>query len=94
MKDIAPMKGVDEPFSLYKDQLGFGAHVVLIMFTCYLVGYTAFKALFGQSAVMNTAGGLIGLVFGLLLETLLFIIRTSNHDRQSTSTASKQKKDS
>lgn len=91
VKDITPRKNTNEPFSSYKDQLGFGLHVVAIMFTGYLVGYFAFRALFGQSPVMNVAGGIFGLVCGMLLETLLFIIRTSDI-MQSSSSTSKLKK--
>ncbi|GLT91236.1 hypothetical protein SLE2022_091340 [Rubroshorea leprosula] len=92
VKDIAPKKDMNEPFSSYKDQLGFGLHVVLTMFTGYLVGYVAFRALFNHSPVMNAAGGILGLVFGMLLETLLFIIRTSDHGHQSPSPTSRVKK--
>ncbi|KAA8525864.1 hypothetical protein F0562_007719 [Nyssa sinensis] len=92
VKDITPKKEVNEPFSSYKDQLGFGLHVALTMFTGYLVGYAAFRALFGRSPVMNAAGGILGLVCGMLLETLLFIIRTSNQDLRSSSSTSKLKK--
>ncbi|KAG6633678.1 uncharacterized protein LOC122288943 [Carya illinoinensis] len=91
VKDITPKKD-PEPFSSYKDQLGFGLHVVLTMFTGYLVGYAAFRALFNQSPVMNAAGGILGLVGGMLVETLLFIIRASNEDRRPTSSASELKK--
>ncbi|KAL2901317.1 DNA translocase FtsK [Bienertia sinuspersici] len=56
------------------------------MFTGYLVGFIAFRALFDRNPVMSTAGGILGLVFGMLLETLLFIIRTTDYsDRSSTS---------
>ncbi|KAJ6389036.1 hypothetical protein OIU77_027397 [Salix suchowensis] len=96
VKDITPRKNTDEPFSSYKDQIGFGLHVVLIMFTGYLVGYAAFRALFGHSPAMSAAGGILGLVLGMLVETLLFIIRTSetsNPDRRpTTSNTSKLKK--
>ncbi|XP_068651164.1 uncharacterized protein [Aristolochia californica] len=94
VKDITPRNDTIEPFSSYKDQLGFGLHVVLIMFTGYLVGYATFRALFNHSAVMNAAGGVVGLVFGMLLETVLFIIRFSNHDIPSrrSNDATSQKK--
>ncbi|KAI5639552.1 hypothetical protein M9H77_00627 [Catharanthus roseus] len=93
VKDITPSKSVEEPFSSYKDQIGFGLHVVLIMFTGYLVGYAAFRALFGHSPAMAAAGGILGLVFGMLVETLLFIIRTTSQDRQPSSFTSRIKKD-
>ncbi|XP_039000515.1 uncharacterized protein LOC120126373 isoform X2 [Hibiscus syriacus] len=53
VKDITPKKNVHEPFSTYKDQIGFGLHVALIMFTGYLVGHFAFRALFNHSPIMN-----------------------------------------
>lgn len=31
VKDIAPNKGADEPFSSYKDQLGFGECTLLLL---------------------------------------------------------------
>ncbi|KAL8150541.1 hypothetical protein V2J09_020349 [Rumex salicifolius] len=97
IKDITPKKSVDEPFSSYKDQLGFGLHVVVTMFSGYLLGYAAFRALFSHNPVMNAAGGILGLVLAMLVETLLFIIRSSEYDRKSSSpaashTASHQKK--
>ncbi|WOG85421.1 hypothetical protein DCAR_0104610 [Daucus carota subsp. sativus] len=92
VKDITPRKGVEEPFSSYKDQLGFGLHVVLTMFTGYLVGYAAFRALFGHSPVMNAAGGILGLVVGMLVETLLFIVRATTMEKKTTFTTSPAKK--
>ncbi|KAJ4728661.1 ATPase, vacuolar ER assembly factor, Vma12 [Melia azedarach] len=92
VKDIMPKNDTTEPFSSYKDQLGFGLHVALTMFTGYLVGYAAFRALFGHSPAMSAAGGMLGLVFGMLVETLLFIIRSSDQDPKSSSSASKLKK--
>ncbi|KAK4422973.1 hypothetical protein Salat_1879900 [Sesamum alatum] len=88
VKDITPTKGVEEPFSSYKDQLGFGLHVVLTMFTGYLLGYAAFRALFSRSPAMSAAGGVLGLVGAMLVETLLFIVRSSNQDRRSPSPTS------
>ncbi|KAI3703504.1 hypothetical protein L1987_73628 [Smallanthus sonchifolius] len=92
VKDITPRRDESEPFSSYKDQIGFGLHVALTMFTGYLVGYYTFRALFGHNPVMHAAGGILGLVGGMLVETLLFIIRASNQDRKTTFTASKIKK--
>ncbi|KAF2290648.1 hypothetical protein GH714_014865 [Hevea brasiliensis] len=92
VKDITPKKDENEPFSSYKDQLGFGLHVALTMFTGYLVGYAAFRALFGHNPAMSAAGGILGLVCGMLVETLLFIIRTSNQDPKSSNSTSTPKK--
>ncbi|CBI33868.3 hypothetical protein VitviT2T_002448 [Vitis vinifera] len=92
VKDITPKKTTDEPFASYKDQLGFGLHVVVTMFSGYLVGYAAFRALFSHNPVMNAAGGILGLVCAMLVETLLFIIRTSSHDLRSSSSTSRMKK--
>ncbi|KAK9902353.1 hypothetical protein M0R45_001592 [Rubus argutus] len=38
-----------------------GLHVVVTIFTGYLVGYAAFRALFNHIPVMNAAGGILGL---------------------------------
>ncbi|KAI3963299.1 hypothetical protein MKW92_049561 [Papaver armeniacum] len=88
VKDITPVEQTDEPFSSYKDQVGFGLHVAVTMFTGYLVGYAAFRALFNHNPVMNAAGGILGLVFAMLLETLLFIIKSSSKRPVSSSLAS------
>uniref|UniRef100_J3N573 Copper transporter n=2 Tax=Oryza brachyantha TaxID=4533 RepID=J3N573_ORYBR len=85
VRDVAPTKDNPEPFSSYKDQIGFGLHVVLIMFTGYLVGFVAFRALFNNSPVMNAAGGILGLVGGMLMETVLFIIRSSSKELAASS---------
>ncbi|KAI3836732.1 hypothetical protein MKX03_007378 [Papaver bracteatum] len=92
VKDITPAEQTDEPFSSYKDQMGFGLHVAVTMFTGYLMGYAAFRALFNHNPVMSAAGGILGLVFAMLLETLLFIIKTSSKEPGSSSAASKLKK--
>uniref|UniRef100_A0A0E0CI79 Uncharacterized protein n=1 Tax=Oryza meridionalis TaxID=40149 RepID=A0A0E0CI79_9ORYZ len=70
VRDVAPPAKEDSPelFSSYKDQIGFGLHVVLII------------ALFNNSPVMNAAGGILGLVGGMLMETVLFIIRSSSKE--------------
>lgn len=92
VKDVAPKRSVEEPFSAYKDQIGFGMHVVLIMFTGYLVGFYAFRALFSQNVAMSAAGGILGLVIGMLVETLLFMIRTSSQNVPSVTSTSRRKK--
>ncbi|KAF3449420.1 hypothetical protein FNV43_RR10148 [Rhamnella rubrinervis] len=93
VKDITPKKNTSEPFSSYKDQLGFGLHVALTMFTGFLVGYFAFRALFDHNPALSAAGGIFGLIAGLLVESLLFIIRASNEDLKSTTPTSNPKKD-
>ncbi|CAN8302111.1 unnamed protein product [Cochlearia groenlandica] len=85
VKDITPRKQVEEPFSSYKDQLGFGLHVGLTMFTGYLVGYASFRALFSRNPALSAAGGILGLVLAMLVETLLFIIKTSRDDKIQSS---------
>ena len=39
VKDITPKKGTDEPFSSYKDQLGFGEFFSLIILLSVLVHF-------------------------------------------------------
>nr|ACU24200.1 unknown [Glycine max] len=94
VKDITPPKDVPEPFSSYKDQLGFGLHVVVTMFTGYLFGYAAFRALFNHSPAMNAAGGILGLVGAMFVETFLFIIRSSNTDANKTRKSSQKARSS
>ncbi|CAJ2629651.1 unnamed protein product [Trifolium pratense] len=77
VKDIAPKEVVQEPFSSYKDQLGF-----------------AFRALFDHSPAMNAAGGILGLVGAMLVETFLFIIRSSNPDGDITRKSNKKPRSS
>ncbi|PKU68738.1 hypothetical protein MA16_Dca014208 [Dendrobium catenatum] len=62
------------------------------MFTGYLFGFAAFRALFNHSAVLHAAGGILGMVCGMLLETVLFIIRASGQDLLSSNSTSKRKK--
>lgn len=39
VKDITPKKSVEEPFSSYKDQLGFGNHIFSsVLFVCLFWG--------------------------------------------------------
>ncbi|KAK9716201.1 hypothetical protein RND81_06G217800 [Saponaria officinalis] len=82
VKDITPKKP-NEPFSSYKDQLGFGLHVIVAMFSGYLFGFLAFRALFSRNPVMSACGGILGLVLAMMVETLLFIIRTTDYDDRS-----------
>ncbi|KAF9598805.1 hypothetical protein IFM89_031473 [Coptis chinensis] len=92
VKDITPRKPTSDPFSSYTDQLRFGMHVIVTMFTGYLIGYAAFRALFNHSAAMNAAGGILGLILSMLVETLLFIIKASSEDLTSSSSTSVLKK--
>ncbi|MCO5614477.1 hypothetical protein L7F22_068760 [Adiantum nelumboides] len=81
VKDVTPSQSEEmEYFSSYKNQLGFGIHVVVIMFTGYLAGYFLFRSQFGGSPILHTAGGICGMVVGMLIETVLFIINASNID--------------
>lgn len=79
VRDVSLKKQDQQYFSSFNDQLGYGLHVIVLMFTGYLVGYASFRALFGHDPVMNAAGGICGLVSAMLLETLLFIIRSSSY---------------
>ncbi|KAF2613263.1 hypothetical protein F2Q70_00010550 [Brassica cretica] len=58
------------------------------MFTGYLVGYASFRALFNRNPALSAAGGILGLVLAMLVETLLFIIKTSKDDQIQSSKSS------
>ena len=45
VKDIAPKKPVDEPFSSYKDQLGFGMYATLSFYIADLYRFTFYDIL-------------------------------------------------
>ncbi|BBN17955.1 hypothetical protein MPTK1_7g18290 [Marchantia polymorpha subsp. ruderalis] len=80
-----------EVFSSYKEQLGFGLHVVVTMFTGFAFGYSVFRSQFRDNPVIHAAGGALGLIIGMLLETLLFIVRDAqkakHEERRSKKTA-------
>ena len=56
-------------------QLSFGAHVLITMLVFFFLGSFGSRA-FADSPVLQALGGVLGLVFGLVLETTLFIIRS------------------
>lgn len=66
-----------EYFSSYKNSLGFGIHVLFIMFTGYMFGYAVIRSQFPDSPAMHAAGGVFGLIAGMFVETILFITRAS-----------------
>lgn len=80
VKDVARNEEEPEYFSSFKDQLGLGLHVIVTMFTGYLVGYAFFRSQFAGNPVLHAAGGIVGMVIGMLVETLLFIIRSSKFE--------------
>ncbi|MEW5304294.1 MAG: hypothetical protein WDW38_011068 [Sanguina aurantia] len=60
-----------------KQQLGFGMHVLVTMFTFFAVAYYGSKMYLGASETMAGLGGVLGISFALVLETTLLIIRTN-----------------
>jgi len=85
VKDITKHEGDEdrEYFSSYKNSLGFGIHVVAIMFTGYMFGYAIFRAQFQNSPSMHAAGGVLGLIAGMFVETILFIVRASLEEKNT-----------
>jgi len=65
-----------EHFSSFREHIGFGTHVIVVMFTLFLLGHHAAKH-FSELQIIHITGGLVGAILGLMVETLLFIIRTS-----------------
>jgi len=65
-----------EHFSRFKEHIGFGTHVIVVMFTLFMLGHHAAKHI-SESPILHIAGGLAGAITGMLVETLLFIIRAS-----------------
>ncbi|KAG2448812.1 hypothetical protein HYH02_006163 [Chlamydomonas schloesseri] len=58
-------------------QLSFGAHVLVTMFTFWATAYYGTKIWFGWDALWSGMAGVVGLTCGLLIETILLIIRTN-----------------
>lgn len=65
--------------------------VFVTMFS--IVVLLSFNSVIVNACFQNAAGGILGLIGGMLIETFLFIIRTSSQDRRSSTSTSKQKKD-
>ncbi|GJP41758.1 hypothetical protein CLOM_g1405 [Closterium sp. NIES-68] len=65
-------------------------HVVGVMFTCYLVGHFAASALIKDQPALHPMGGAVGLIFGMMLETTLFIIRTTQLEEKQAKQRSKK----
>lgn len=63
----------------YKQQMSFGLHVIVMMGTFYAVGHIAGTALSPRTAV-RAACGMCGLVFAMLLETVLLMIETNRFE--------------
>lgn len=59
----------------YKDQLGFGVHVLVLMGSLYAVGHWLGRSI-SDKPVHHVMSGLVGLVLALLVEAWLYIIRT------------------
>ncbi|GLC59731.1 hypothetical protein PLESTB_001527500 [Pleodorina starrii] len=58
-------------------QLSFGAHVLVTMFTFWAVAYYGSKFYLSYDELWAGLAGALGLTVGLLLETLLLIIRSN-----------------
>mmetsp|Transcript_5349 Transcript_5349/g.11701 ORF Transcript_5349/g.11701 Transcript_5349/m.11701 type:complete len:259 (-) Transcript_5349:407-1183(-) len=58
-------------------QFGFGVHVIVTMGTFFALGYVPAKYLFKLSETWAGMLGALGLTVGLLLETVLLIIRSN-----------------
>ena len=79
VKDVDPGKGRGAAggplLCSYVEQLGFGLHVVTVMFACFVGGTYAGKHALGPGAAGPLVGGLAGAILALLVEATLFLIR-------------------
>ncbi|KAL2613324.1 hypothetical protein R1flu_025016 [Riccia fluitans] len=82
-----------EVFSSFKEQLGLGLHVLVTMFTGFAFAYSIFRSQFPDNPAVHAAGGALGLIVGMLLETVLFIVRdaqkTKHEERRAKKAAQK-----
>eukprot|EP00884_Botryococcus_braunii_P004676 jgi/Botrbrau1/14209/Bobra.0291s0014.1 len=72
----AAQEAKESAFVTYKQQLGFGVHVLVMMGTLYAVGHAAVSTATHNKA-LRPVGGLIGMILAMIVETLLYIIRTN-----------------
>ncbi|KAL3679594.1 hypothetical protein R1sor_022550 [Riccia sorocarpa] len=91
VKDVITKSSDSDPemFSTFKEQLGLGLHVVVTMFTGFAFGYYIFRSQFRDNPAAQAAGGAFGLIVGLLLETLLFIVRDAQKTKYEERRAKK-----
>lgn len=78
VKNVAKGDFVDTSFQLlpsFRLQIAFGAQVVLTMVVFYLLGSYGSR-MYSTNPTIQALGGVLGLTFGLILETTLFIIRS------------------
>ncbi len=92
VKDIDPSAAARDRvyMSAYKDQIGLGLNLVAVMGTLFAFGYfiglrltpggsdADAEAEAGKANVWPLCGGLVGAFVGLIVETLLFIIRSKD----------------
>jgi hypothetical protein len=64
----------------YKDQLSFGLHVIVTMFTLFTLFYVMARSV-TRSEVLRLLAGLAGATAALLMETTLLITRTTYSKR-------------
>eukprot|EP00271_Cylindrocystis_brebissonii_P001147 TRINITY_DN11454_c0_g1_i2.p1 TRINITY_DN11454_c0_g1~~TRINITY_DN11454_c0_g1_i2.p1 ORF type:complete len:359 (-),score=58.87 TRINITY_DN11454_c0_g1_i2:1069-2145(-) len=95
--DVAGVEEEDRDGSIFmgttKDQLGFGLHVMAIMFTGYMFGFYMFRSQFPDQAMMHSMGGILGLIAGMLLEVVLFIIQASRFEEEVARRAARKAKE-
>ncbi|CAI5946932.1 unnamed protein product [Closterium sp. NIES-64] len=84
------VRDVDSQGSKRERRRWWCMHVVGVMFTCYLLGHFAASALIKDQPALHPVGGAVGLIFGMLLETTLFIIRTTQLEEKQAKQRSKK----
>ncbi|KAH7618956.1 hypothetical protein NADE_005804 [Nannochloris sp. 'desiccata'] len=76
VEERAAVAASEGGFNTYKQQMSFGLHVIVMMFAFYLFGHLAGMAL-SPNKVYHPAIGLAFMIFAMILETVLFVIRTT-----------------
>mmetsp|Transcript_10348 Transcript_10348/g.25723 ORF Transcript_10348/g.25723 Transcript_10348/m.25723 type:complete len:263 (-) Transcript_10348:323-1111(-) len=78
-REAEAMKG--ETLPTLRAQYSFGAHVLVTMFTLFSLGYYGSKQFLGYDELWAGLLGVLGLSFGMLMETVLLIIRTNRPEK-------------
>mmetsp|Transcript_6682 Transcript_6682/g.16996 ORF Transcript_6682/g.16996 Transcript_6682/m.16996 type:complete len:243 (-) Transcript_6682:717-1445(-) len=75
----------------YKEQIGFGLNVVVLMGTLFALGY-AVGLKISTNPTIPLVGGLAGSIAALIMETTLFVIRSDRSQRASERRTKPQRK--
>eukprot|EP00752_Nemacystus_decipiens_P011015 g9788.t1 len=76
----APRETVRDIQASFKFQAGMGANMLVAAFTMFLISYWASKFIVGDNKAHRLVIGLVGAVFIMLIELMVFVVRSLKAD--------------